>query len=62
MPTASGSVAPQLRGLPTTNIAENHGYRALAVILLAALLWWAWRQAVPARPDRRTIYDGPPAT
>jgi len=56
--TASAGVAPQLRSLPTTNIRENHGYRALAVILLAALLWWAWRQAVPPRPDRRTIYDG----
>jgi hypothetical protein len=58
---ASGSVAPQLRQLPTADVRENHGYRALAVIVLAALLWWAWRQAVPPRPDRRTIYDGPPA-
>jgi hypothetical protein len=23
------------------------------------LLWWAWRQAVPPRKNRRTIYDGP---
>ena len=60
--TAAGSVAPQLRVLPTgAVIKNNHGYRALAAILLAALLLWAWRQAVPPRPDRRTIYDGPPA-
>src|SRR5213076_2778796 len=57
---ASGGVAPQLRTLPASNIRENHGYRALALIVLAAMLWWAWRQAVPPRPDRRTIYDGPP--
>ena len=62
-PAAAG-VAPQLRTLPAeagSTIGQNHGYRALAVILLAALLLWAWRQAVPPHPDRRTIYDGPPA-
>jgi hypothetical protein len=62
-PAAAG-IAPQLRALPAgtgSTIGENHGYRALAVILLAALFLWAWRQAVPPHPDRRTIYDGPPA-
>ena len=37
------------------------GYRALAAILLGVLLWWAWRQAVPPRKNRRSIYDGPSA-
>jgi hypothetical protein len=56
---APGSLAPQLRGVAEATPVENHGYRALAVILLAVLLWWAWRQAVPPRVNRRTIYDGP---
>jgi hypothetical protein len=55
---APGSLAPQTRFAEST-IKENKGYRALAVILLAALLWWAWRQAMPPRLHRRTIYDGP---
>jgi hypothetical protein len=59
---APGSLAPQTRGISESSIKENKGYRALAVILLAALLWWAWRQAVPPRRHRRTIYDGPPAS
>ena len=56
---APASLAPQARGFADANIKENKGYRALAVILLAALLWWAFRQAVPPRRHRRTIYDGP---
>lgn len=56
---APGSLVPQTRGIAESKIKENKGYRALAVILLAVLLWWAWRQAVPPRGDRRTIYDGP---
>jgi len=56
---APGSLAPQTRGISESSIKENKGYRALAVILLAVLLWWAWRQAVPPRRHRRTIYDGP---
>ncbi|MCU1451291.1 MAG: hypothetical protein JWP02_3461 [Acidimicrobiales bacterium] len=59
---APGGLEPQLRSVDTAAIGENHGYRALAVILLAGLLWWAWRQAVPPKSGRRTIYDGPPAT
>lgn len=58
-PVAPGSLAPQSRGFIDTAIKDNKGYRALAVILLAVLLWWAWRQAVPPKPSRRTIYDGP---
>jgi hypothetical protein len=58
---APGSLAPQTRGIAESTIKDNKGYRALAVILLAALLWWAWRQAVPPRRHPRTIYDGPPA-
>ena len=56
---APGSLAPQSRGFVDTTVKDNKGYRALAVILLAVLLWWAWRQAVPPKPNRRTIYDGP---
>ncbi|MBV8983040.1 MAG: hypothetical protein JO248_01175 [Acidimicrobiia bacterium] len=56
---APSSLAPQSRGFVDTAIKDNKGYRALAVILLAVLLWWAWRQAVPPKPSRRTIYDGP---
>ena len=56
---APASLAPQTRGIAESTIKENKGYRALAVILLAALLWWAWRQAMPPRLHRRTIYDGP---
>ena len=59
---APGSLTPQLREVSEAALKENHGYRALAVILLGILLWWAWRQAVPPRAGRRTIYDGPPAT
>jgi len=59
---APGRLAPQTRGISESSIKENKGYRALAVVLLAALLWWAWRQAVPPRRHRRTIYDGPPAS
>jgi hypothetical protein len=59
---APGSLAPQTRGISDSSIKDNKGYRALAVILLAALLWWAWRQAVPPRRHRRTIYDGPPTS
>jgi hypothetical protein len=58
---APGSLEPQLRSVDTAAIGENHGYRALAVILLAGLLWGAWRQAVPPKSGKRTIYDGPPA-
>jgi len=58
---APGSLTPQLREVSEAALKENHGYRALAVILLGVLLWWAWRQATPPRPGRRTIYDGPPA-
>lgn len=58
---ASAGVAPQTRGIAESSVKDNKGYRALAVILLAVLLWWAWRQAVPPRKNRRTIYDGPPA-
>lgn len=58
-PVAPGSLAPQARGFVDTAVKDNKGYRALAVILLAVLLWWAWRQAVPPKPSRRTIYDGP---
>jgi len=54
-----GSLAPQTRGISESSVKDNKAYRALAVILLAVLLWWAWRQAVPARRHRRTIYDGP---
>jgi len=54
-----GSLAPQTGSFAESAIKENKGYRALAVILLAVLLWWAWRQAVPPRRHRRTIYDGP---
>jgi hypothetical protein len=57
---APGSLTPQTRGIAESTIKDNKGYRALAVILLAVLLWWAWRQAVP--PRRRTIYDGPVTT
>jgi hypothetical protein len=56
---APGSLAPQARGIADTSVKDNKGYRALAAILLAVLLWWAWRQAVPPRRNRRTIYDGP---
>jgi hypothetical protein len=56
---APASVAPQARGFVDSNIKDNKGYRALAAILLAALLWWAFRQAVPPRRHPRTIYDGP---
>jgi hypothetical protein len=56
---ASGSLAPQTRGFADTAVKNNKGYRALAVILLAVLLWWAWRQAMPPRAHRRSIYDGP---
>jgi len=56
---APRSLAPQTRGIAESTIKENKGYRALAAILLAALLWWAWRQAMPPRLHRRTIYDGP---
>ena len=59
---APGSLTPQLRSVDAAEIGENHGYRALAAILLAGLLWWAWRQAVPPKSGKRTIYDGPPAT
>jgi hypothetical protein len=59
---APGSLVPQTRGIAESTIKENKGYRALAAILLAVLLWWAWRQAMPPRRGRRTIYDGPPAT
>ena len=58
---APGSLQPQLREV-SADLEENKGYRALAVLLLVALLWWAWRQAMPPRAGRRTIYDGPPAT
>ena len=58
---APGSLVPQERASTEATPAENHGYRLLAVLLLAFLLWWAWRQAVPPRADRRTIYDGSPA-
>ena len=57
---APGSLAPQTQGIAESNIKDNKGYRALAAILLAALLWWAFRQAVPPRRHRRTIYDGSP--
>ena len=56
---APGSLAPQTRDIAESTIKDNKGYRVLAVILLAVLLWWAWRQAVPPRKNRRTIYDGP---
>jgi hypothetical protein len=59
---ASGSLAPQTRGIAESSIKDNKGYRALALILLGVLLWWAWRQAVPPRRHRRTIYDGPATT
>lgn len=59
---AAAGVAPQTQGFAESAVKENKGYRALAVILLALLLWWAWRQAVPPRKDRRTIYDGPATT
>jgi len=55
---APGSLAPQGR-FADSSIKDNKGYRALAAILLVALLWWAFRQAVPPRRHRRTIYDGP---
>ncbi|MBV8979908.1 MAG: hypothetical protein JO086_03310 [Acidimicrobiia bacterium] len=58
-PVAPASLAPQTSGFVDTAVKDNKGYRALAVILLAVLLWWAWRQAVPPKPSRRTIYDGP---
>jgi hypothetical protein len=58
-----GSLEPQqLQETASSDAGDNKGYRALAVLLLAALLWWAWRQAVPPRAGKRTIYDGPPAT
>jgi hypothetical protein len=56
---APGSLAPQLRQVAESAPNENKGYRALAAVLLAVLLWWAWRQAMPPRLHRRTIYDGP---
>jgi hypothetical protein len=59
---APGSLTPQLRQVDTASLRENHGYRALAVILLVGLLWWSWRQAVPAKAGKRTIYDGPPVS
>jgi hypothetical protein len=59
---APGSLAPQTRGIADTAIKDNKAYRALAVILLGVLLWWAWRQAVPPKQNRRTIYDGPATT
>jgi hypothetical protein len=59
---ASAGVAPQTRNFAESAVKDNKGYRALAVILLALLLWWAWRQAVPPRKERRTIYDGPAPT
>ncbi|MBV8303961.1 MAG: hypothetical protein JOZ04_07105 [Acidimicrobiia bacterium] len=59
---APGSLVPQARGIAASNIADNKGYRALAAILLGAMLWWAFRQAVPPRRHRRTIYDGPAPT
>lgn|GEM_PF-2640844 len=59
---APGSLAPQTRGIASAAIKDNKGYRALAVILLGVLLWWAWRQAVTPKRNRRTIYDGPAAT
>ncbi len=55
-----GSLQPQFRQV-SSDATDNKGYRALAALLLAALLFWAWRQAVPPRAGRRTIYDGPPA-
>ena len=58
---APGSLAPQTRGLAESSVKDNKGYRALAAILLGVLLWWAWRQAVPPRKNRRSIYDGPSA-
>jgi hypothetical protein len=59
---APGSLAPQTRGIADSAIKDNKAYRVLAVILLAVLLWWAWRQAVPPKRSRRTIYDGPTTT
>jgi hypothetical protein len=56
-----GSLQPQFREV-SDDTTDNKGYRALAILLLVALLWWAWRQAVPPRAGKRTIYDGPPAT
>ena len=56
---APASLTPQLQGFGETNIKDNKGYRALAAILLAALLWWAFRLAVPPKRHRRSIYDGP---
>ncbi|MBV8160491.1 MAG: hypothetical protein JO265_06170 [Acidimicrobiia bacterium] len=58
---APGSLAPQEGAIAASTIKDNKGYRALAAILLATLLWWAWRQAVPPRRRPRTIYDGPSA-
>jgi hypothetical protein len=58
---APGSLVPQDRVAAASTPGENHGYRVLAALLMVFLLWWAWRQAVPPRADRRTIYDGPPA-
>ena len=59
---APGSLAPQTRSIADAGIKDNKAYRVLAAILLAVLLWWAWRQAVPPKRNRRTIYDGPAAT
>jgi len=59
---APGSLAPQLRQVAESAPGENKGYRALAAVLVAVLLWWAWRQAVPPKRHRRTIYDGPSPT
>jgi hypothetical protein len=59
---APGSLAPQTRSIVDAPIKDNKAYRVLAVILLGVLLWWAWRQAVPPKRNRRTIYDGPATT
>ena len=58
---APSSLTPQTRGIGQSAVKNNKGYRWLAGILLAVLLWWAWRQAVTPKRNRRTIYDGPPA-